>query len=136
VLRQRSRPYLFSNTVSPAVVAGTIKALELLETSSELRDTLANNTVYFRSKIREAGFEIIDGFHPIVPIMLHNPTIVQRMARELYDEGIYVVGFFYPIVPKGKDRIRVQISAMHNQGHLDRAIEAFTKVGKRVGVIR
>ena len=136
VLRQKSRPYLFSNTVSPAVVAGTIQALELLETSTELRDRLASNTTYFRRKIREAGFEIVDGFHPIVPIMLHNPAVVQRMARELYDEGIYVVGFFYPIVPKGKDRIRVQISAIHEQTHLDKAIKAFTEVGKRIGVIR
>jgi glycine C-acetyltransferase len=136
VLRQKSRPYLFSNTVSPAVVAGTIKALELLESSTELRDKLAHNTIYFRRMIREAGFEIIDGFHPIVPIMLHNPMVVQRMARELYDEGIYVVGFFYPIVPKGKDRIRVQISAIHEQAHLDKAIEAFSNVGKRIGILR
>ena len=135
VLRQKSRPYIFSNTLSPVVVAGTIRAFELLESSTELRDALAVNTKYFRQKIREAGFEIIDGFHPIVPIMLHNPTLVQRMARELYDEGIYVVGFFYPIVPKGKDRIRVQISAIHEQQHLDKAIEAFTIVGKRLGVI-
>ena len=136
VLRQKSRPYIFSNTVSPVVVAGTIKALELLEQSTELRDKLEVNTKYFRQKIKEAGFEIVDGFHPIVPIMIHNAKIVQQMARDLYDEGIYVVGFFYPIVPKGKDRIRVQISAIHEKHHIDKAVDAFTKVGRKLGVIK
>ena len=136
VLRQKSRPYIFSNTVSPVVVAGTIKALELLEQSTELRDKLEVNTKYFRQKIKEAEFEIVDGFHPIVPIMIHNANIVQQMARDLYDEGIYVVGFFYPIVPKGKDRIRVQISAIHEKHHIDKAVDAFTKVGRKLGVIK
>jgi glycine C-acetyltransferase len=136
VLRQKSRPYLFSNTVSPIVVAGTIQAIELLEQSTELRDQLEVNTKYFRQKIKEAGFEIKDGFHPIVPIMIHDAQLVQRMAHDLYDEGIYVVGFFYPIVPKGKDRIRVQISASHKKHHIDTAVEAFTKVGRKLGVIK
>ena len=136
VLRQKSRPYIFSNTVSPAVVAGTIKAIELLEQSTELRDKLEANTKYFRQKIKEAGFEIVDGFHPIVPIMIHNAKLVQQMARDLYDEGIYVIGFFYPIVPKGKDRIRVQISAIHEKYHIDKAVDAFTKVGRKLGVIK
>ena len=136
VLRQKSRPYIFSNTVSPVVVAGTIKAIELLEQSTELRDKLEANTKYFRQKIKEAGFEIVDGFHPIVPIMIHNAKLVQQMARDLYDEGIYVIGFFYPIVPKGKDRIRVQISAIHEKHHIDKAVDAFTKVGRKLGVIK
>ena len=136
VLRQRSRPYIFSNTVSPVVVAGTIKALELLELSTELRDKLEVNTKYFRQKIKEAGFEVVDGFHPIVPIMIHNAKLVQQMARDLYDEGIYVIGFFYPIVPKGKDRIRVQISAIHEKHQIDKAVDAFTKVGRKLGIIR
>jgi glycine C-acetyltransferase len=135
VLRQKSRPYIFSNTVSPVVVTGTIKAIELLEQSTEFRDKLEANTKYFRQKIKEAGFEIVDGFHPIVPIMIHNAKIVQQMARDLYDEGIYVVGFFYPIVPKGKDRIRVQISAIHEMRHIDKAVDAFTKVGRKLGII-
>ena len=136
VLRQKSRPYIFSNSVSPVVVAGTIKALELLEQSTELRDKLEENTKYFRQKIKQAGFEIIDGFHPIVPIMIHDSKLVQQMARDLYDEGIYVVGFFYPIVPKGKDRIRVQVSAIHERHHIDKAVDAFTKVGRKLGVIK
>jgi len=135
VLRQKSRPYLFSNSLSPIVVTGTIKAIELLEQSTELRDKLESNTKYFRQKIKQAGFEIIDGFHPIVPIMIYNPNIVQQMARDLYDEGIYVVGFFYPIVPKGKDRIRVQISAIHEQHHIDKAVAAFTKVGAKYNIL-
>jgi glycine C-acetyltransferase len=136
ILRQRSRPYLFSNTLSPVVVAGTIKALELIGGSTALRDTLDSSARYFRGRMTEAGFEIPGGFHPIVPIMLRDAALTQRMARELYDEGIYVVGFFYPIVPKGKDRIRVQISAAHTRDHLDRAIGAFTKIGKQLGIIR
>jgi glycine C-acetyltransferase len=136
ILRQRSRPYLFSNALSPVVVAATIKALELLEGSTELRDKLERNALYFRKGIREAGFEIKDGFHPIVPIMLHDAGIVQEMARALYAEGIYVIGFFYPVVPRGAARIRVQISAAHEKQHIDKAIEAFTKVGRAQGVLK
>jgi glycine C-acetyltransferase len=136
VLRQRSRPYLFSNTLSPVVVAATIKAIELLKASSTLRDKLLENSRYFRQRIREAGFEIKDGFHPIVPIMIRDAGIVQSMARELYAEGIYVIGFFYPVVPRGTARIRVQLSAAHEKRHIDQAVEAFTKVGKKLGVLK
>ena len=136
ILRQRSRPYLFSNTLSPVVVGATIKALDLLEESTTLRDKLDENARYFRRRITEAGFEIKDGFHPIVPIMLHDAGLVQAMARELYAEGIYVVGFFYPIVPRGTARIRVQISAAHEKHHIDKAIDAFVKVGKKLGVLK
>jgi glycine C-acetyltransferase len=136
ILRQRSRPYLFSNTLSPVVVAATIKAIELLQESSTLRDKLLENSRYFRQRIREAGFEIKDGFHPIVPIMLRDAGVVQAMARELYAEGIYVVGFFYPVVPRGTARIRVQLSAAHEKRHIDQAVEAFTKVGKKLGVLK
>jgi glycine C-acetyltransferase len=135
ILRQRSRPYLFSNTLSPVVVGATIKALDLIEQSTGLRDKLDDNARYFRRRISEAGFEIKDGFHPIVPIMLHDAGIVQAMARELYAEGIYVVGFFYPVVPRGTARIRVQISAAHEMHHIDRAVEAFVKIGKKLGVL-
>jgi glycine C-acetyltransferase len=136
LLRQRSRPYLFSNTLSPVVVGATIKAIDLLRESTKLRDKLDQNARYFRQKIREAGFEIKDGFHPIVPIMLHDAGLVQSMARELYAEGIYVVGFFYPVVPRGTARIRVQISAAHELHHIDKAIEAFVKVGRKLGVLK
>ena len=136
ILRQRSRPYLFSNTLSPVVVGATIKALDLLEESTALRDKLDENARYFRRRIKEAGFEIKDGFHPIVPIMLHDAGLVQAMARELYAEGIYVVGFFYPVVPRGTARIRVQISAAHEKHHIDKAIDAFVKVGKKLGVVK
>jgi glycine C-acetyltransferase len=136
ILRQRSRPYLFSNTLSPVVVAATIKAIELLKASSTLRDKLLENSRYFRQRIREAGFEIKDGFHPIVPIMIRDAGIVQSMARELYAEGIYVIGFFYPVVPRGTARIRVQLSAAHEKRHIDQAVEAFTKVGKKLGVLK
>jgi glycine C-acetyltransferase len=136
ILRQRSRPYLFSNTMSPVVVGGTIKAIELLSESTELRDKLHENAQYFRKRIREAGFEIKDGFHPIVPIMLGDAGLVQTMARELYAEGIYVIGFFYPVVAKGAARIRVQISAAHEKHHIDKAVEAFVKVGKKLGVLK
>jgi glycine C-acetyltransferase len=136
LLRQRSRPYLFSNTLSPVVVGGTIKALELLRESTALRDKLDDNARYFRRKISEAGFQIKEGFHPIVPIMLGDAGIVQAMARELYAEGIYVVGFFFPVVPKGTARIRVQLSAAHERHHIDKAVEAFTKVGKKLGVLK
>ncbi len=135
MLRQRSRPYLFSNTVSPVVVAGTLKAIELIRTSTKLRDTLEANAKYFREKIKQAGFEIKEGFHPIVPVMIHDAGMAQTMARELYDEGIYVVGFFYPVVPKGQARIRVQLSAAHTREHIDKAVEAFEKVGRKLKVI-
>jgi glycine C-acetyltransferase len=136
ILRQRSRPYLFSNSLSPVVVAATIKAIELLEESTHLRDKLEQNATYFRERIKAAGFEIKDGFHPIVPIMLHDARLVQEMARELYFEGIYVVGFFYPVVPRGTARIRVQLSAALEKEHIDKAIAAFTKVGKKLGVLK
>jgi glycine C-acetyltransferase len=136
ILRQRSRPYLFSNTLSPVVVAATIKAIELLKGSSTLRDKLLENSRYFRQRIREAGFEIKEGFHPIVPIMIHDAAIVQTMARELYAEGIYVIGFFYPVVPRGTARIRVQLSAAHEKRHIDQAVEAFSKVGRKLGVLK
>jgi glycine C-acetyltransferase len=136
VLRQRSRPYLFSNTLSPVVVGATIKAIDLLRESTALRDKLDQNARYFRQRIRDVGFEIKDGFHPIVPIMLHDAGLVQAMARDLYAEGIYVVGFFYPVVPRGTARIRVQISAAHERHHIDKAVDAFVKVGKKLGVLK
>ncbi|MDO9026676.1 MAG: glycine C-acetyltransferase [bacterium] len=136
ILRQRSRPYLFSNTISPSVVAATIKAIEMMQGSTALRDKVMENAKYFRQKIREAGFDIREGIHPIVPIILHEAEIVQQMSRMLYDEGIYVIGFFYPVVPRGRARIRVQISAAHEREHLDKAIAAFTKVGKKLGVLK
>ncbi len=136
ILRQRSRPYLFSNTISPSVVAATIKAIEMMQGSTALRDKVMSNALYFRQKMTEAGFAIREGIHPIVPIILHQAETVQQMSRMLYDEGIYVIGFFYPVVPRGKARIRVQISAAHEREHLDKAIEAFTKVGKKLGVLK
>lgn len=135
ILRQRSRPYLFSNTVSPAVIAATIAVVDLLSETTELRDKLEWNTKYFREKMTEAGFDIKPGIHPIVPIMLYNAKLSQDFARDLYFEGIYVIGFFYPVVPRGEARIRVQLSAAHNKDHLDRAIEAFKKVGKKYDII-
>ncbi len=136
ILRQRARPYLFSNTLSPAVVAATIKALEIVRSSTALRDKLEANTEYFRTQMRAAGFDIRDGIHPIVPIILHEAELVQEMSRRLYDQGIYVIGFFYPVVPRGKARIRVQISAAHEREHLDLAIAAFTTVGRELGILR
>lgn len=135
ILRQRSRPYLFSNTLAPSIVGASIKALDLLSASTELRDKLEANTKYFRSAMTEAGFDIIPGVHAIVPIMLYDAKLSQEFARRLLDEGIYVIGFFYPVVPKGKARIRVQISAGHSQAHLERAVAAFVKVGKDLQVI-
>ncbi len=139
MLRQRSRPYLFSNTLAPAVVGATIKVLDMLTETTHLRDKLENNTKYFREKMTEAGFDIRPGNHPIVPIMLgkfpNDAKLSQDYADKLLDEGIYVIGFYYPVVPKGQSRIRVQISAAHEKEHLDRAIEAFTKIGKELGVI-
>ncbi len=135
ILRQRSRPYLFSNTVSPVVISASIVAIDLLTKSTGLRDKLEENTKYFRTRMTEAGFDIKTGVHPIVPIMLYNAKLAQDFARDLYDEGIYVIGFFYPVVPKGEARIRVQISAVHEKGHLDKAIEAFKKVGEKYKIL-
>lgn len=136
LLRQRSRPYLFSNTVAPSIVGASIKVLELLTSSTYLRDKLEANTKYFRNEMTKAGFDIIPGEHPIVPIMLYDAVLAQEMAARLLKEGIYVVGFFYPVVAKGKARIRVQISAAHEQIHLERAVAAFTKIGKELGVLK
>ncbi|MBI4223807.1 MAG: glycine C-acetyltransferase [Deltaproteobacteria bacterium] len=134
-LRNRSRPYLFSNTVALAVVAASIKVFEMLDKTSELRDRLNENTRYFRSKMKDAGFRILEGSHPIVPVMLGDAKLAQNMAADLLREGIYVIGFSYPVVPKEKARIRVQISAAHTREHLDRAVMAFKKVGHKYGVI-
>lgn len=135
ILRQRSRPYLFSNTVMPSIVGASIKVLDLLSETTALRDKLENNTQYFRKAMTAAGFDIIPGVHPIVPIMLYDAKLSQDFANQLLDEGIYVIGFYFPVVPKGQARIRVQISAGHETEHLDRAVAAFTKVGKSLGVI-
>jgi glycine C-acetyltransferase len=135
LLRQRSRPYLFSNTLAPGVAAAVIKAIEMVSASTELRDTLEKNTVYFRSRMEETGYRITSGDHPIVPIMLGDAKVAAQMADKLLKEGIYVIGFFYPVVPRGKARIRVQLSAALTREHLDRAIEAFGKVGREMGVI-
>ena len=136
MLRQRSRPYLFSNTLAPSIVGASITVLDMLSHTTELRDKLENNTRYFRSKMTEAGFDIKPGEHPIVPIMLYDAVVAQNFAAKLLDEGIYVIGFFFPVVPKGQARIRVQLSAAHEQHHLDKAIEAFTKIGKELGVLK
>ena len=135
MLRQKSRPYLFSNTVAPSIVGASIAVLDMLSETTELRDKLEYNTKYFREKISEAGFDITPGEHPIVPIMLYDANVAQEMATKMLEEGVYVVGFCFPVVPKGKARIRVQLSAAHEQHHLDKAIAAFTKVGKEMGVI-
>ncbi|EZH74558.1 2-amino-3-ketobutyrate CoA ligase [Aquimarina atlantica] len=135
MLRQRSRPYLFSNTVAPSIVGASIKVLDLLSTSTALRDKLEENTKYFRSEMTAAGFDIIPGDHPIVPVMLYEAKLAQEFAAKLLEEGIYVIGFFYPVVPKGKARIRVQLSAAHDRNHLEKAVKAFTKVGKELNVI-
>ncbi|WP_298317730.1 glycine C-acetyltransferase [uncultured Aquimarina sp.] len=135
MLRQRSRPYLFSNTVAPSIVGASIKVLDLLSSSTTLRDKLEDNTKYFRSEMTAAGFDIVAGDHPIVPVMLYEATLAQEFAAKLLDEGIYVIGFFYPVVPQGKARIRVQLSAGHDREHLEKAVKAFTKVGKELGVI-
>jgi glycine C-acetyltransferase len=136
VLRQRSRPYLFSNTLAPAIVGASIKVIDLLIESTQLRDKLTENTHYFRSAMTAAGFDIIPGEHPIVPIMLYDAPLAQTFAAEMLKEGVYVVGFFFPVVAKGKARIRVQISAGHDQVHLDTAIAAFIRVGKRLNVLK
>jgi glycine C-acetyltransferase len=135
LLRQRSRPYLFSNTVAPSIVGASIAVLDMLTETTELRDKLAYNTEYFRTKMTEAGFDIKPGDHPIVPIMLYEATVAQAFATALLNEGIYVIGFFFPVVAKGLARIRVQLSAAHTQEHLDKAITAFIKVGKQLGVL-
>ena len=136
LLRQRSRPYLFSNTLAPSITGASIAVLELLSETTELRDRLEKNTRYFREKMEAAGFDIKPGEHAIVPIMLYDAVLSQKMAEKLLERGIYVIGFYYPVVPKGQARIRVQISAGHQQEHLDQAIAAFIAVGKELGVIK
>ena len=136
MLRQRSRPYLFSNTVAPSIVGASIAVFDMLSETTKLRDKLERNTKYFRRKMTKAGFDIKPGEHPIVPIMLYDAVVAQDFAAKLLDEGIYVIGFFFPVVAKGQARIRVQLSAAHKQKHLDHAIEAFTKVGKELGVLK
>jgi glycine C-acetyltransferase len=135
LLRQRSRPYLFSNTVAPAIVAAGSKVFDMVSATTELRDKLEENTTYFRTKMSETGFDILDGIHPIVPILLYDAVLAQNMAAEMLNEGIYVIGFYFPVVPKGQARIRVQISAAMEKDHLDKAVTAFTKVGKKLNVI-
>jgi len=136
MLRQRSRPHLFSNTLAPSIVGASIAVLDMLSETTELRDKLECNTTYFREKMTAAGFDITPGVHPIVPLMLYDANIAQEMAARMLEEGIYVIGFYFPVVPKGKARIRVQMSAAHDQNHLDKAIAAFIKVGKEMGVVK
>ena len=136
MLRQKSRPYLFSNTLAPSIVGASIAILDMLSETTDLRDKLEQNTLYFREQITNAGFDIKPGIHPIVPIMLYDAPLAQKMAARMLEEGVYVVGFFYPVVAKGNARIRVQISAGHEREDLDKAIAAFTKVGKELGVIK
>ena len=135
ILRQRSRPYLFSNSLAPAIVGASIKVFDMLANDTALRDQLEENTNYFKQGMKEAGFDIIDGDSAIVPVMLYDAKLSQTMAKMLLNEGIYVIGFFFPVVPRGKARIRVQLSASHTKAHLDQAIEAFTKVGKTLEII-
>jgi len=135
MLRQRSRPYLFSNSLAPAIVGASIKVFDMLSNDTSLRDTLEENTSYFKKGLKDAGFDIIDGDSAIVPVMLYDAKLSQTMANMLLDEGIYVIGFFFPVVPRDKARIRVQLSAAHTKNHLDKAINAFIKVGKRLNVI-
>jgi len=135
ILRQRSRPYLFSNTLAPAIVGASIAVFDLLTETTELRDKLARSTQYFREQMKQRGFEIKQGIHPIVPIMLYDAVLAQKFAERLLEKDIYVIGFYYPVVPKGQARIRVQISAVHEQHHLDKSIDAFTQVGKELKVI-
>lgn len=134
-LRQRSRPYLFSNTLAPMIAAASLKVLDMLEQSDDLRVKLRENSRYFRTQMEKLGFELVPGDHPIIPVMLGDAVLAAEMARRMLEEGIYVVGFSYPVVPKGKARIRAQMSAAHEKDHLDRAIEAFSKVGRELGVI-
>ncbi len=135
MLRQRSRPYLFSNSLAPSIVGASLKVLELLSSTTSLRDKLMDNVSYFKEKIKASGFDIKDGDSAIVPIMVYDAALSQKFANRLLEEGIYVIGFFYPVVPKEQARIRVQLSAAHERAHLDKAVEAFTKVGKELGVI-
>ncbi|MDF4220377.1 glycine C-acetyltransferase [Maribacter sp. M208] len=135
LLRQRSRPYLFSNSLAPAIVGASIKVFDMLENDTSLRDTLQENTAYFKEGIKNAGFDIVDGDSAIVPVMLYDAKLSQDMANKLLEKGIYVIGFFYPVVPKGKARIRVQLSAAHTKEHLDAAIKAFTEVGKELKIV-
>lgn len=135
MLRQRSRPYLFSNTLAPSIAGASIAVLDMLTETTDLRDKLEHNTQWFRNAMTQAGFDIIPGVHPIVPIMLYDAVLAQNFAAKLLNEGIYVIGFFFPVVPKGKARIRVQISAAHEQEHLEKAVAAFTKIGKELGVL-
>ena len=136
MLRQRSRPYLFSNSLAPSITGASIAVLDMLSETTELRDKLEDNTLYFRKRMTDAGFDIKPGTHPICPLMLYDAVVAQKFAAQMLEEGIYVVGFFYPVVPKGQARIRVQISAGHDRHHLDTAIDAFIKVGKGLGVIK
>ncbi len=136
VLRQRSRPYLFSNTVAPAIVGASIRVMDLLSGSTALRDKLEANTRWFRRAMTEAGFDIVPGEHPITPVMLYDAPLAQEFAKRLLAEGIYVIGFFYPVVPQGKARIRVQLSAAHEPAHLEKAVAAFAKVGRELGVVK
>jgi len=136
MLRQRSRPYLFSNSLSPVITGASIAVLDLLSSTTELRDKVMNNALYFREGMTKAGFNIKPGIHPIVPVMLYDAKLSQTMANKLLEEGIYVIGFFYPVVPKDQARIRAQLSAAHTKAHLDKAIAAFTKIGKELGVIK
>lgn len=136
MLRQRSRPYLFSNSLPPHVVAAGIKAFQMLDQAGELRERLAENTAYFRGRMEAAGFDLKPGVHPIVPVMLYDAPLAQRFADRLLEEGIYAIGFFFPVVPKGEARIRTQISAAHTREHLDRAIDAFTRIGRELGVLK
>lgn len=136
ILRQKSRPYLFSNTLAPSIAGASIAVLDILSNTTELRDKLEENTKFFREEMGKAGFDIIPGVHPIVPVMLYDAPLAQEFAARLLDEGIYVIGFFYPVVPKEQARIRVQLSAGHEREHLEKAVAAFTKVGKELGVIK
>src|SRR6202008_3678435 len=136
ILRQRSRPYLFSNTLAPSITGASIEVFNMLSETTALRDKLEQNTKYFREEMTKAGFDIKPGVHPIVPIMLYEAPLAQKFAERLLEKGIYVIGFFFPVVAKGQARIRVQISAGHDKKHLDKAIKAFTEVGKELGVIK
>jgi glycine C-acetyltransferase len=136
LLRQRSRPYLFSNTLAPSITGASIEVFNMLAETTELRDTLERNTKYFRREMTEAGFDIKPGEHPIVPIMLYEATVAQRFADRLLESGIYVIGFFFPVVPKGQARIRVQISAAHTEEQLKKAVKAFIQVGAELGVLK
>jgi len=135
ILRQHSRPYLFSNTLAPAIVGATLKVFDIIANTTALRDKLEDNTTFFRTEMTKAGFDIIPGIHPIVPIMLYDANLAQIFAKKLLDEGIYVIGFFYPVVPRDKARIRVQLSAAHDKAHIQKAIDAFIKIGKQLDVI-